>query len=116
MSDTRELITVTTARMIVFAIGIGGPIVGAAVGVAIGARKKTPSAGLLHGLGFGLLGTLALILWFIYNAVISRMGFDSVAGFLVNLCIFVVVGIAAGLGIALLARRHRHRSGTDGGQ
>jgi len=45
----------------------------------------------------GLIGPANLLLWILYNAIENRLGLDSVPALLINLAIFVVLGIAIGL-------------------
>ena len=45
----------------------------------------------------GLIGPANFFLWTIYNAIENRFGLDSVSALLINLAIFVVLGIAIGL-------------------
>lgn len=45
------------------------------------------------GVGVGLL---MLGLWFLYGVIGARLGADSVANVLVNVAIFVIVGIGVG--------------------
>jgi len=107
MDDTKELIDARTVRLAMMAIGVGGPILGAAAGAVVGAIRRVPSAYLMRGFGVGLLGSVCYLMWLIYNAVIRRLGLDSVAALLLNLGIFVVVGIAIGILLALVTSRRR---------
>lgn len=53
-----------------------------------------------------LTGPVVTALWHIYNGIIHHFGLDSVNGFLLNLLLFAVSGIAIGL---LLVRLQRSR-------
>jgi hypothetical protein len=57
---------------------------------------------LLRGLAAGLLGPVILGMWFVYNSLVNRLGLDSVRNLLVNLGLFVGVGLLLGLGYRLL--------------
>jgi hypothetical protein len=107
VDDTKEFVSAATIRTALLVIGIGGPILGAAAGLAMGIARHRILPALLRGLGIGLLGLLCLGLWFLYNGVLGRMGFDSVAGLLLNLGLFAVVGVIVGVVVALLAGRER---------
>jgi hypothetical protein len=109
MDDTKELISESTVRAVVLAIGIGGPILGAAVGLVVGVLRRAVLPALWRGLGIGLLGLICLAMWHLYNAVLSWQGFDSVRGFLLNVGIFLVVGILAGWAAGVVAFRCRPR-------
>ena len=63
---------------------------------SVGRRNGTPKAGMVRGLSVGLLGPAALGLWVIYNALEDHFGLDSVAALLINLVIFLAVGVLAG--------------------
>jgi hypothetical protein len=109
MDDTRELVSETTVRTALLAIGIGGPILGAAVGLAVGIVRRAVVPALCRGFGIGLLGLLVLAMWYVYNGVLRRLGFDSVRALLVNLGIFAAVGVAVGGVVGAIASRRRAR-------
>jgi uncharacterized membrane protein len=83
-----RIVAVTAAALI--ALGIVGGAVAAAV-----ARPRR--AGLMAGALVALAGALVYGLWVVYNALIGRLGLDSVTALLTNLAIFVVVGLIYGL-------------------
>ena len=88
-----------TLFMVVFVLGI---IVGPSAGWL--ARRRggdAVPAALLWGGPLLLVGTL----WRVYNAITDRIGLDSVANLAVNFVLFIVVGIACGLGWTVLATR-----------
>ncbi len=74
------------------------------VGLGWGARAKR--------LGWGLfLGTLVgggnYALWTVYNATTEKLGLDTVKNLLVNLGLFVALGIFVGVGAGYLSVRQR---------
>ena len=88
-----------TLFMVVFVLGIiAGPIAG---WLARRSGSDSIAAALLWGGPLVLIG----VLWRVYNAITDRIGLDSVANLAVNFVLFVVVGVACGLGWTLLAAR-----------
>jgi chromate transport protein ChrA len=47
--------------------------------------------------GIGIFGPLVWVLWHVYNAIENAYGLDSVRGLVINLLLFIVVGIVFGL-------------------
>jgi len=92
----REIVSPEQAERIVYAaaaalIAVG--IVGGAVGAAfVRPRRAGPTVGAL----VALAGALVYALWLVYNALIAALGLDSVKALLINLAIFVVVGLIYG--------------------
>jgi hypothetical protein len=83
----------------------------------LGVLALAPVIGLMWGLvakriGWGLaLGLLVGVgnyaLWTVYNVITERLGLDTVKNLLVNLGLFVVVGIVVGLGAGIFAAKQR---------
>ncbi len=103
----RELVTVEQAERVIRLCALALPAAGLVVGALVGAVRRRPLAGLATGLLCGLAGPAALVMWRIYNAVMGRYGLDSVRALLINLALFVVVGVIVGLTIGCVARRRR---------
>lgn len=74
------------------------------VGLAWGARKKRVGQGLLLG---ALAGAGNFALWTVYNAITENLGLDTVKNLLVNLGLFVVLGILIGAGTGYFSARQR---------
>ncbi len=72
------------------------------VGLIWGAATKRLVRGLVLGLGVGV-GNYAL--WTVYNAITDRLGLDTVKNLLVNLALFIVLGVLIGLGAAWFRAR-----------
>jgi hypothetical protein len=88
-----ELISLSQANHIMIAILIVAPVIGAIWGVI---TKE-----LLRGLVYGVvIGAGNYILWNVYNAITDNLGLDTVKNLLVNLGLFIVVGVVAGLVVA----------------
>ena len=79
----------------------GGILIGAIVGAARGSFVRQVIAGLL----FGLFGPAIWLLWRMYNGIVGAFGLDSVRGLLINLALFVAIGLVTGLAAAVLWRR-----------
>jgi hypothetical protein len=77
-------------------LGIG---IGAAVQLKAG-RPRTPSARAV-AIGFlvGLIGPANWLLWHVYNAIEDHYGLDSVKAMLLNLALFVALGVLIGAGV-----------------
>lgn len=79
--------------MLMLAVLIGAPLVGLVWGAA---TKRV-----VHGLVVGLcVGVGNFVLWTVYNAITDRLGLDTVKNLLVNLALFLVLGVLIGLGLA----------------
>jgi uncharacterized membrane protein len=58
------------------------------------------------GLAIGLLaGVGNYALWTAYNVITDHLGLDTVKNLLVNLGLFVVIGVVVGVGVGLYAAR-----------
>ncbi|MBI3911997.1 MAG: hypothetical protein HY320_13830 [Armatimonadetes bacterium] len=100
--DTRELIDLGRFQILVLAVAVLLTVAGA--GLAAWWRQRGAPRGLARGLFIAALGPLIAALWFIYNAIVERLGLDSVAALGFNLGIFLVFGLIAGaIGRALWA-------------
>lgn len=94
----KELISEQQAHLIVIALSILVTL-GSLVWAAWASRKKNSDARLVWTLGVSMaaLGPLLFILWTVYNAIENHYGLDSVKALLINLVLFLVVGLAVGL-------------------
>jgi hypothetical protein len=94
MDGTREIVDAAQVGMALAALSGVGLVLAI---VLLTTAKAKKAAGALKG---GLLGACAVLLypmWLIYNAIEDALGLDSVAGLLINLALFAVVGIAVGM-------------------
>lgn len=101
----KELIDAHQAQMLMIAVLIVSPIIGLVWGVI----AKRPAAGFLVGLAIGIGN---FILWTVYNAITNSLGLDTVKNLLVNLALFIVVGVVIGGVIGARSRRNGS-SGED---
>ena len=69
-------------------------------------------AALAAGGGPVLIG----VMWWVYNGITDRLGLDRVVNLLVNLVLFVGLGIAIGVGWAYLPVRHPEEPAPDSGK
>lgn len=104
MDDMREIVTVDQMDRLFLVLAIALPLVAAMVG-GFAARRSSPGRGAIKGLLVGLLGPANLALWKVYNALTDRMGLDTVKNLLVQLGLFVALGVVVGLIGGYMARR-----------
>lgn len=105
----KELIDEHQAHLLMLAVLVLAPL----VGLAWGARAKRAGPGLLLG---ALVGGGNFALWTVYNAITEKLGLDTVKNLLVNLGLFVVIGVVAGVGAGFFAARGRGRPVIQGGE
>ncbi len=103
----KELIDPHQAHLLMLAVLVLAPIIGAGWGLV---TRRVPR-GLALGLAVGV-GNYAL--WTVYNAITDRLGLDTTKNLLVNLCLFILLGVALGLGVGWYAGKHRAHGGPDG--
>lgn len=94
----KELIDPHQAHLLMLGVLIAAPL----IGLAWGTVAKRVAFGVVVGL---LIGVGNYALWTLYNAITDRLGLDTVKNLLVNLALFVVIGILIGLGVGLYGRR-----------
>jgi uncharacterized membrane protein YGL010W len=105
----KELIDPYEAHLLMLGVLVLAPLVGLAWGCA---AKRLP-----FGLAVGLVvGVGNYALWTVYNAVTDKLGLDTVRNLLVNLGLFVVIGIVIGIGAGVYAaRRQTSQAGIQAG-
>ena len=107
----QELVTVEQAERAVAILAIALPAAGLLIGAILGAARRSLRRGLLLGLICGLSGPAIWLLWRMYNGIVGAYGLDSVRGLLVNLVLFVGIGLVVGIGIGLARRQARRGAG-----
>jgi lipopolysaccharide export LptBFGC system permease protein LptF len=100
----KELISLHQAQMLMLVVLVLAPL----IGLAWGAAKKRLVPGLVIGL---LVGAGNYGLWTVYNAITEHLGLDTVKNLLVNLGLFVVVGLLVGVGAGMYASKTDHNNG-----
>ena len=104
----KELIDLHQAHLLMLGVLVLAPLIGLAWGII--------SKRLVFRLAVGILvGGGNYALWTVYNAVTQKLGLDTVANLLVNLGLFVVVGIAMGVGAGLYAAQKQTLPQADSG-
>ena len=98
----KELIDERQAHLLMLAVLFAAPL----AGLIWGALMKRLARGLVTGL---LVGVGNYALWTVYNAITDKLGLDTVKNLLVNLGLFVVIGVVAGLAGAWWTGRKRGR-------
>jgi hypothetical protein len=101
----QELVTVEQAERVIGALTYALPVAGIVLGSLIGALRKRIGRGALVGLACGLSGPAIWLLWRMYNGIVGGYGLDSVRGLLVNLALFVAIGLVIGIAAGLAWRR-----------
>jgi hypothetical protein len=98
-----ELVTVEQANVLFHGLLLLGLLAAPLAALLARRRRGDPlAAALAAGGPLVLIG----VLWRVYNTVTNRFGLDTVANLLVNLALFVVVGVLCGAFWAwFLARR-----------
>lgn len=103
----KELIDLHQAHLLMLGVLVLAPLIGLVWGYA---AKRLPL-----GLAVGLLaGVGNYALWTVYNAITDHLGLDTVKNLLVNLGVFVVIGIAAAVGAGVYTARKQTIQGGDG--
>jgi hypothetical protein len=102
-----ELITFDQANKLMLGAIVIIPLIGLAWGFAV----KKVKTGLIWGLIIGI-GNFAL--WKVYNANTDSLGLDTVKNLLVNLGLFVAVGVIGGMVAGLASRRRPGGEQADG--
>ena len=101
MGEMREIVDVGAVGRLFAVLAVMLPVVGALVGAVWGRRRGDVRRGTLMGFAVGCIGIVNELMWLLYNALTERNGLDSVRNVVVNLILFVAVG----LGIGALAGR-----------
>jgi hypothetical protein len=113
--DGGELIDLAVVERILLALAIGLPVAGLLVGLGWGAVRRRAAMGALQGFGAGLLGPGVWVLWRVYNAIEDHYGLDSVKALLINLALFLCVGVVVGVVVGTVAaRRSRDQGRVEG--
>lgn len=104
MGDMREIVSVEAIQRLFLLLAVVLPLMGFVIGGVLGARQGSAPRGAMRGLLTGLIGPLNFALWTLYNALTERNGLDTVRNVAVNITVFVVIGLALGVGLALRQR------------
>jgi hypothetical protein len=100
-----ELISAQSVHKVLLALAVGGPLAGAAFGLAWGIASKRVALQTAKGFGVGLGGTAIFGLHALHGALVRHFGLDSVAGLLFALGLFAALALLCGLGIGFAAKR-----------
>jgi hypothetical protein len=96
MGDLHELVDLGAIGRLFTMVAIVGPAAGLVIGGLYGSRRNSVRLRVLCGLLWGLLGVLNWLLWRVYNVITDRNGLDTVKNLVVNLALFVLVGVVIG--------------------
>ncbi len=103
--ELTELLSARQVELIVTGIAAGVPVLALLLGAVLGRRTIGLGRGLLLGGLIGLLGPVAWGLWLCYSGIVGHFGLDSVKGLLLNLSLFCLVGVLAGVSLGRAWRR-----------
>lgn len=106
MGDLHEIVDIASVGKLFTWLAILMPIAGAAIGALWGMKKSTLRIGLIRGIVFGLLGPLNWLLWTAFNAISNHTGLDSVRNVVLNMLLFIFVGVILGIGFG---KAHRQK-------
>jgi len=93
----REIVDEKTVNLVLAVLAIAGPVAGLIIGAVVGGTRKAICPYAVRGLAVGLAGVLVFALWRVYSAITGRLGLDSLANLLVNLALFVALGLVLGI-------------------
>lgn len=96
----KELIGLHQSYLLMLGVLVLAPLVGLGWGIV---NKRLPFGVVVGVLAGG--GNYAL--WTAYNAITQKLGLDTVANLLVNLGLFVALGIVIGVGVGLYTARQQ---------
>lgn len=94
--EMRELIDERTTNLIINLLAWGLPLAGIVVGALAGAARKRLASDTVSGFVIGCAGVFNWLLWHLYNAITNRYGLDTVKNLLINLGLFLAIGVAIG--------------------
>jgi drug/metabolite transporter (DMT)-like permease len=106
----KELITRSQTDALMVGVAVLGLIL--AVLTFLTARRRGEN-GIASAMLWGGPPLLAALLWPVYNAITDRIGLDRVANLVVNLALFVAVGVAAAVVWVRLSASPGERKETD---
>ncbi len=102
----KELIDPHQAHLLMLGVLVLAPLSGLVWGYF---AKRLP-----FGLVVGLLAGIGnYVLWTVYNAITAHLGLDTVKNLLVNLGLFVVVGVVIGISVGVYSPRTKTIQGGE---
>ena len=94
----KELIDEQQAHRLMLGVLVLAPIIGLVWGLV----AKRLVKGLVLGLAIGVGN---FVLWTVYNAITDHLGLDTVKNLLVNLALFIALGVIIGLAVGWFTRK-----------
>lgn len=101
----KEIVSLEQVNALFLALAVAAPVLGVAIGGALGMRRGAFARSAMTGLLWGLLGPANLALWKLYGSLTDRMGLDTVRNLLTQLGLFLAIGVVAGVVIGRLSRQ-----------
>ena len=93
----KEIVDLAQVDVFMIYLAIAAPVLGLLIGVIAGGVQ-----GLGRGIAFGMLGPIVLVMWRFYRHMVrydpetGYVGLHKMSVFVLNVCIFAVVGIVLG--------------------
>lgn len=103
MNDFREIVDIAQFARAIAAVAVIVPVLALLVGGIMGSRRGDLKRGLVKGAAIGALGPLVYVLWLLYSYLVrydpqtGYVGLHRVSIMLLNVAIFLVVGVVLGL-------------------
>jgi hypothetical protein len=107
MGDLHELVDLGRIGRLFTIVAIAGPAIGILLGCLYGKRQNNIARGIVLGFLWGSLGVLNWLLWRVYNSITDRNGLDTVKNLMINLAVFILVGVVIGVCAAYISRSPR---------
>ncbi len=104
--DLKEIVTVEQIDRLFLLLAVGGPILGGLIGGLSGKKSGNAAKSVKMGIIIGMAGPANLVLWKVYNAITGKLGLDTVKNLLVNLALFIAIGIIAGWTISYVNKKN----------
>lgn len=93
----KELISEQQFNHIVNLLAIGGPAAGIIIGFVMSRIRRSGLADIIRGAAVGALGIANWILWKVYESITAQFGLSSTRNLLIQLGVFIVIGITIGI-------------------
>ncbi len=97
-----EIVDLAQVDAFMIYLAIAAPLLGLLIGAIAGGLQGRLLEGLGRGIAFGMLGPIVLVMWRFYRHMVrydpetGYVGLHKMSVFVLNVCIFAVVGIVLG--------------------
>ncbi len=104
----KELVARESVERVLLLLGVAGPLIGLILGAMIGAHEQRAWPKVAAGALVGALLTVVYGMWRVYGVITDALGLDSVANLVLELVLFVAIGMIVGIAafrISILLKR-----------